>query len=51
MIRSGYPKQNGKSYVRAHGRGQHDDNYQTPETPLRIRDERTRASDLFGRKV
>lgn len=49
MIRSGFPKQNGE-YVRAHGRGQHDDNYRTPETPTKI-DEKAQAGKIFGRKI
>lgn len=49
MIRTGFPKQNG-SYVRAHGRGQHDDNYRTPETPTKIGD-KEQAGKIFGRKL
>ena len=38
-MRSGYTKQDG-TYVRAHGRGKHDDYNDTPESPLRIEEKK-----------
>lgn len=43
-MRSGYTKQDG-TYVRAHGRGAHDDNYVTPETPLKIKEKKNMTID------